>query len=458
MLRHILLSRFALTAVGLLVLAIVTIIYLTSPESYRIVMLVMEKLPAPGPFTDWYWIPSAIRCWSSGVDVYVANTCYRYDGTLGYNYSPTWLRLTFLQAGEAWTNLAGFVMAALFLGSLALLPPPRSVWGQCVMVMALTSTATFLAIERANVDIIMFLLLTAGVLLTRFVTLVRYVGYILFTIAGLLKFYPFVAFVLATRERPRVFWLLAATNLAILAIFLAVFRPELSVMAKQLPGTSHYTLQFAASNLPHGIGETLRRLLSASHGSDTAAVTGEAAVRWLTPTFGLFALGAAIAISRSLDLVRAASSIRMPDFLIVGAAVIVACFFAGQNVIYRAIFLLLVLPGLFDLAVGIASRAGRAIMIATCFIALLPLWTPVIEALLFIAGVANRLPYQVDVARAFPDTNVNYALWLASELAWWWVITILLAVLGSLAVRTAMWSATRRKLGSSAAPTPMVES
>jgi hypothetical protein len=40
----------------------------------------------------------------------------------------------------------------------------------------------------------------------------------------------------------------------------------------------------------------------------------------------------------------------------------------------------------------------------------------------------------------FPPSVPGYVLWLAGELAWWWIITLLLAVLGAFVVRTELGS------------------
>jgi hypothetical protein len=97
-------------------------------------------------------------------------------------------------------------------------------------------------------------------------------------------------------------------------------------------------------------------------------------------------LGAARRTLAGLDAARAA-------YLVAGAAVTVLCFYAAQNVYYRAMFLILTIPGL-------ARR--RALLAAV----LLLLW----EA----------------VPRAACGGWVGF--WLLREGLWWWVIVELGAV------------------------------
>jgi hypothetical protein len=47
--------------------------------------------------------------------------------------------------------------------------------------------------------------------------------------------------------------------------------------------------------------------------------------------------------------------------LVIGCAVIVGCFFAGQSIGYRGVFLLMVIPGLLGIARPPASRNMRAL-------------------------------------------------------------------------------------------------
>ena len=441
--RRVIMSRYALPVAGWLLLLAVTGLYVAAPRLYHVLMLVMEKQPAPMPFADWLWIPAAIRCWGEGVDVYVKNTCFPVPVDYSFNYSPAWLRLTFLAPLEPWTNAVGLGLAAAFFASLSLLPRTGTIWGQVVMLVAMTSTASFLGIERGNVDLIMFLLVIVGAALLRRSQSVRLVAYGLFTCAGLLKFYPFMAFVLGLRERPLLFWLLAVLNMSILAVFVLTFRDELAVMAKTLPAPSWFTLQFSAANLPNGLGQTATRAFADGWGDDRLADLGRIVTRTVSLGLIILTVVGAVWIARRFDLPGLVAGLRGREFLAAGCVVIVGCFFAGPNVLYRGIFLLLTIPGLVDLSRLALERRARWLFAATCWIMLLPLWTPVLEALLFVAGLARQLRYQDLGARGYPDTPVNFVLWSASELAWWWIAMVLVAILGSFVVRTQMWLVAR---------------
>src|SRR5262249_43963558 len=138
--------------------------------------------------------------------------------------------------------------------SLALLPPPRTGFDFGVTLLATMSSATALAVERANVDLVMFLMIVVSVWARDLGLSYRLAGYALISLAGLLKFYPMVAIILAPRERPAVVAMVAFAAGAALAALAFSYHDELVVMLGNIPSSSYFTLQFSAQNLPGGLG------------------------------------------------------------------------------------------------------------------------------------------------------------------------------------------------------------
>jgi hypothetical protein len=99
--------------------------------------------------------------------------------------------LAILPITTAWDNALGLGLVVLFLLALTLLPPGRDLW---LITLATVSSATMLAIERANVDLLMFVM---AMLVVR----LRVTGYLVALLAGMLKFYPIVLLISAVRER-----------------------------------------------------------------------------------------------------------------------------------------------------------------------------------------------------------------------------------------------------------------
>jgi hypothetical protein len=443
------LSRLAIPAIGLVLFGLLAILYVDHPYRYQKVMTAIIKLPVSRPFVDWEWIPSAVKCWIEGVDVYVNNTCYTVWPNLGFNYSPLWLRVTFLRFADGRTNLFGVTIGVLFFLSLALLPPPRTKLDFGIRLLATMSSATALAVERANTDLIVFLMITVSVWAFALWLPFRAAGYSLITLAGLLKFYPVVALIVALRERPAVVVTIAFGGGAAFAALAFSYFDELVRMGSNLPSASYFTLQFSAEDLPGGLGVIASKVMSkVLHQDVTSAKTfGGLVYTSLLVLLLVQAPATAIWFGRRWNLRSAVARLpgREADFLVVGASLICGCFFAGQSVIYKGIFLLFAVPGLLALSHESPLLQCRAAFRATCLAVLFVLWFVFIEWCVAVAGLGRQPPYvQLADRRFFNDGlsgPVGYVAWLCNELAWWWIVIVLLAVLGAFVLNSELWAA-----------------
>jgi hypothetical protein len=450
-----LIFRFAASVCGLLLLGLFCCFCIDYPRLYSHLMAFMVKFPGPHPFVDWEYVPSAIRCWSAGVNVYNDNTCFKiWSDPQPFPYSPLLLRATFIAAGEHWTNVTMLTICVLFFLSLATLTPPDNWRNLLITLLATLSSATFLAVERGNADLILFLMIAAGINLRVFSLPFRLGGYGLIVLAGLVKFYPFVALIVILRERRSVVAAIGALSVAALASLL-FYRHELALMSTNLPAPSYFTLQFGSANLPGGLGVSVGKVMEKLGYADAGAARATAVLvsRALLPILVVSTFVAAFVIVRRCDLrgIEGKLSTRELDFLLAGAALIFGCFFAGQSVIYRGIYLLLTLPGLAELARTTPTPFGRRLLSSAGAAIVFVLWTPFLDECLRSAGLTARLKY-IGLAQPtallyhynnydnFPPSVPGYVLWLAGELAWWWIITLLLAVLGAFVVRTELGS------------------
>src|SRR5262245_14031246 len=101
-------SHFTIPVIALATLAALGALFMKHAYTYHKVMRVMINIPTTYPFVDWEWIPSSIKCWNAGVDVYTNNDCYAaWPNPGGFDYSPLWLRATFIQYADEWTTLFG---------------------------------------------------------------------------------------------------------------------------------------------------------------------------------------------------------------------------------------------------------------------------------------------------------------------------------------------------------------
>jgi len=423
-----------ISVLGVASLALFTVLYVSdSPAYYRILTAIMQ-VPLQRPFVEWEYIYQTISCSKMGINVFLFNPCYTVIVTGPFAYSPFWLNATFIPDGLFWGNIVAWTLAALFFISLALLPPPRNWLHLAVTLLATQSSAVALGVERANADLLMFLVILAGARLGVLRLPFRMLGYGLFILAGLLKFYPMVALLIALRERFIVFLSVLAAASASLALLIVTHYDDLMLMYQHLPAPSYFELQFGAADLPAGMGHIAYVVLTKlRHIDPVAARTVDNLIHWsLSTALAVVAVATAIRISAQWRLQDAIS--RMPSrdagFFIVGATIICGCFFVGQNVLYRAIYLLLALPGLLALSLDLPSARARKAFRFTTFVIVYVQWSLFIEWLINAVGL-GEMPGN--------DATFGYVQWLCYELAWWWIVTVLLSVVFTFVMSTNQW-------------------
>jgi len=374
--------------------------------------------PYDFPFLDTRSDLSAIECWRMGIDVYVTNPC----DALGwlFDHSPLLLWASALDLGTSDTPAAGLIVDGLFLLSLAALPAPRGRPAMALMLLGVFSTMTVFALERANNDLLIFVLAAlAGMFLPR-VSSARFLAYPLIVTAALIKFYPTVLLALSLRERPRVFAILATASVAVLALFAAVYYAELRAALANVAAGKNFTDMFGAPNLPQGLA-TLFPAFPIRPGALQIALC-------------LIAASGAAAIAASPGL--RASCRRLPPseaaFLEIGAWLTVGCFLARQNIDYRGIILLFTLPGLWSLAQAAGGGFRHALFRTAIGLILFLMW-------------GEFFRHLVDNLAPAPGP---FLFWLGREMAWWAVVSLL----GGLLACFVLESETVRGLAATLAP------
>ena len=352
-------------------------------EQYYALAEAWGAAPFRTPFLDMQGVTSPVECHRLGYDVYVQNPCDVFHRP--HNYSPLWLWLAVLPITTAWDNALGLALVGLFLVALAFLPPARD-WR--LITLATISSTTMFAMERANIDLLMFAM---AMLVAR----LRFIGYAVALLAGMLKFYPIVLLIVVVRDRVAVCFAIWAVAFGVVALWFALDGTEILRAIANIGSKSPFDDNvFGAHNLPFGI----------------AAVIGlpRSGAVVLEVLLLVVMAGVAIALARRvrIDALTEAEAVH----LLVGAALLVSCFVIAQNVSYRAIYFLFVLPAL------VVSWRGAA------WVAVLLMWNSGLR--LTINRVAERFG-----GSTAPDGMLHFAIWLLRELAWWVVITLLAALL-----------------------------
>jgi hypothetical protein len=411
--------RFAPTLAGLLVFFSMSGLYMFGDRNlYGQILTWYGISPFRFPFLDISAWLAVWECARQGVDVISANPCDVLQRS--YSCSPLWITGSVIPLGVSDTPVVGWLLGLVFLLSLSLLPAPRRLSELILILPATLSTMVVFALERANPDVLLFLMaLTTGVL-AECRLFFRILGYLLALLAALLKYYPIMILVIVFREAKSVFVALTMLVLGCLAVFWAEYNVDI---ARGLPSIAHgpyNTDLFAAKNLPALLGEAA---------ASAAAPSTWAPLAQRIVTGGLYAtlLGFSLAICRQLSgidqLRRALASLTRPErvFLVIGSAVIAGCFFAGQSIGYRGVYFLLVMPGL--LAISRSSGADiRMLSLGTSIVIVLLMW-----------GECFRLALHRALEHpGFPEAfggQPELLFWLCRELAWWWTVSVMLTVL-----------------------------
>jgi len=387
-------------------------------ELYDQILTAYGIVPFRFPFVDISGSLAAWECARQGVDVILSNPCDVLHR--GYNYSPLWLAAADIPLGVADTTAVGWSLGRLFIASLSLLPPPREPREVILTITATMSTMVVFGLERANPDLFLFMFALSAGLLAEGRLGGRLLGYCIALLAALLKYYPIMLLMIVFRERISVLLAVLLLAVGLLVVFWAFYHADVARGLPHVASGRYDTDLFAAKNLPFMVGIMAE---NAAGPSPSAAAVGYIA------TVGLYAalVGALFAIYRRLEglpeLRAALASLprRERILLVIGSAAIVGCFFAGQSIGYRGVFLLLVLPGLLAVARS-PLRELRVLGVGTSIVIVLLMWG---ECLRLALHRALELPGISEVL----SNEAKIQFWLLRELCWWWVVSVMLAVI-----------------------------
>jgi hypothetical protein len=417
--------NIAAAAYGLIILTSFAALYMLRRESYFTVLDWWLFHPFRYPFLDLIYVPAQVQCWQRGIDVYLQNPC----DPLGrlQDYSPLWPRFSFLVNTKSFDAL-GLALDALFMMSLAALPRPRQRSGYILILLGIVSPMTMFALERGNIDILMFLLALAAVVCMDRALPLRLLGYGAIMLAGMLKFFPFVLFILLLRERPKLSLIGLVTVACGVGGFTWYYLDEMAHMAVNIPRPSPFADAFGAAQLPIGIGFLLR----SSAGTAAGWSTGIVAVFAICLLVLFIAYMIARHLSRRADLQAAFNDLTSRESLclVAGATLVCGCFFSGDSIGYREIMILLALPGLAALAHS-SSTTLATIVRVTAWIAVFLMTSVVPQRLIhgWFGGIATTVSWPA------------VGFWLFRELCWWWFVAVLGAILTCFVRQSPLWSA-----------------
>lgn len=220
-------------------------------------------------------------------------------------------------------------------------------WQGLLYSMVLLSPSLMLGFERANADLVLYLMFLAACWCfarNRMAGLIA--GNALLLLAALLKLYPIAACVASLKQRRG--WAAFAVSVSLFALFVVADRDDLSRVRQNTPHDTY--ISFGARVLAD---QTARAFPSIAPG-----LLGAAAYLLVL----LLLIAAVLFAWKSRPGLTLAPDLKGFAFLC-GATMFLACFVIGNNYLYRFRLLILVMPQLLAWAAG-GSRICRALLAA----------------------------------------------------------------------------------------------
>jgi hypothetical protein len=349
----------------------------------------------PSLFYDARNVAAAAECRQLGYDPLVDNPCDPSGRPM--NYPRIWLLLRFMGLHESQTLIFGTVIILLFLASILLLMGRLSLSQGALVAMAVCSPAVMLAVERANMDLVLFSVFVLAVFMWRArATMPLSPTVVLFAaVAKLYAVFALLAFVVIGGRRVR--WAIAAC-FAFLGIYGVATLRDIKAISGAPEGGLLYS--YGVRILP---GYLYHQVVPAEWRGGMVAAQAIAVVPFL-----VVAVAVSVQARRRLSPVLSHAvgqwSPALLAFLL-GALVYLGTFAARKNGDYRLVFLLLTVP---QLLTWVASdvRATRAVARAALASVLAGLWVGALSryaapfdelaswaiATLFVALLAGLVP------------------------------------------------------------------
>ncbi len=364
------------------------------------------------PFVDLYGILAASDAAKAGVDPFLPNSFDPYHRP--HVYTTWWLGLGRLGLARSDTFWLGWgLLGTVLLAAVVMVRPATRKEGLGLLLL-LISPAFLMAVSRANNDLVVFVLISAGLLcFHRDSSLLRAFGVLLFALSAVLKYYPLVTLVILLELRSRREF---AANLALYGLLLLVAWPGLE------PG-----LRSAAKYMPqpewlyaYGAPVLLRNLGIAGAGG------------WLVPAGLLAGWATVTAFLKPVDPAPAEPAAER-EFML-GAAMLAGLFFVGSSFVYKLVFAVWLLPWLGQSPADPVEGRWRRL---TWWLLLAVVWFEGLAAVFLNLVVGIR-------SQSLAQTGLKVVVVISPLLTWALVACLLRALAAGLRRSIAAWWAALR--------------
>jgi len=366
------------------------------------------------PFMDLYGILAACDAAKAGVDPFLPNSFDPYHRP--HVYTEWWLELGRLGLSRADTPWLGATLLGTVLLAAMVMARPRTRAQGMALLLLLVSPAFLMAVNRANNDLVVFVLISGGLLCFRREAWAgRALGVVLFAVSAVLKYYPLVTLVVLVELRSRRG---LAAGLALYGLVLVLAWPGLQ---PGLQGAARFMSQpewlyaFGAPVFLRNLGVT-------------------STIGWVAPA-GLMTLSAVWSAWKKAGepgVIGSASDQAAEREFMVGAVMLAGMFFLGSSFVYKLVFAIWLLPWLWrEHADPVEARWVRA----AAWLMLAVVWFEGTAAV----GLNLLLGPQ---ALSLAMTLLKGALLISQLLAWAWVACLLRLFFVLLGRRLMAWGPT----------------
>jgi hypothetical protein len=349
----------------------------------------------PSPFFDTRNLTSALDCRRLGYDPLRESPCDPWGRPL--NYPRIWLALRWVGLTRADTDALAIVLIALFLASIFVVTRRLTLGGGIVLAVAVCSPPVMFAIERGNMDIVVFVFLALAVVAWRAGTWPAVAA------PAIVKIYPMFALPTFAFVRRRRAALVAAACLVAFAGYALLTLGDIAANARMAPQGDFHA--FGARILPAAI----------YHRFVPDRWQGGAATKQLLALLPIAIVAPFVWVVGRRRLPESDAGVASWERVAfwIGGLVFLGTFAVGNNFDYRLIFLLLTLPQLMGWASTEESEPRRRLGAATLAAVLMLLWvSPLSEPLALwdeVATWAVVLLFGLLMAATVPRMEAIYA-------------------------------------------------
>jgi hypothetical protein len=324
----------------------------------------------PSAFFDTRNVLAALECRRLGFDPLIENPCDPWGRPM--NYPRVWLALRWLGLDQSHTVALGVAFVVLFLVSVFLLVGRVSLGEGGVLALCLCSPAVMFAIERGNMDLVVFSILVLAVLVwRRRGRAFEVMSPLIVFLAATAKIYPvfgLAAFLFTGRRRAAVAALLGGVAFLVYA---AVTWTDIQAVAQTAPQGQYFS--YGARILPAALYHVF--VPDRFEGDLT---------KQLIAVLPLIVVGPVVWIWGQR---RRPARNDVPGQVFVfafylGAFLFLGTFASANNFDYRLVFILLTLPQLFRWATGGSAEPRAALAGCTLALIVLLVWIGALSQLL----------------------------------------------------------------------------